>query len=135
MQHLFDYAEALGIDIDYMPLAHKGRDGEYDHRRQLIRLQPGMSARLKRSVLAHELAHAVFGDVPSKFGPVNAKQERRADEWAALRLIHLDDYREAELIREGHAPSMAHDLGVVTRIVHAYQRVIERELTRTGTRS
>lgn len=58
---------------------------------------------MRLSVLAHELAHAVFGDVPSKFGPVNAKQERRAEEWAALRLIDRTEYRCLEMAHEGRA--------------------------------
>lgn len=130
MRHLIDYADALGVTLEYAPL--EGRDGEYRHDKARIRLREGMTMRRTRSILAHELAHAVFGDIPSKHGPVNAKQERRADEWAALRLIHVDDYREVEHIRDGHAPSMAHDLGVITRLVHAYQRVLERELTSQG---
>lgn len=60
------------------------RDGEYLHRKRLIRLQRGMATRLHNSVLAHECAHALFADVPSPYGRVNAKQERRADEWARV---------------------------------------------------
>lgn len=128
MQHLFDFADMLGVTVEYARLKH--RDGEYRDDLKRIRLREGMSARLQRSILAHELGHAAFGDVPSKFGPQNARQERRADEWAALRLINLDQYREAELIRDGHVASIAHDLGVIDRIVTAYQRVLERELVR-----
>lgn len=117
--------EALGVRVEYSQL-RPGRDGEYIDSRKLIRLRPRMSARLHRSVLAHELAHAVFGDVPSQFGPVNAKQERRADEWAALRLIHHDDYERAEFLHSGHAGAIAHDLGVVRSIVEAYRRVLTR---------
>ena len=130
MDTLTDFARTLGLTIEYRRI--NGRDGEYSHDLKRIRLRPGMTQRLERSVLAHELAHAVLGDVPSKFGLVNVKQERRADEWAATRLISLDAYREAEMLREAHAPAMAHDLGVITRLVHAYQRVIERELTHWG---
>lgn len=124
-EHLQDALDALGVHIVTTPLTH-GRDGEYVHGRKLIRLRPGMSARLRRSVLAHECAHAVFGDVPTRFGPVHAKQERRADEWAALRLIHLDDYRHAEHIHGPHPGAIAHDLGVVRSIVEAYQRILTR---------
>ncbi len=128
MQQLFDFADMLGVTVEYARLKH--RDGEYRDDLKRIRLREGMSYRLQRSILAHELGHAAFGDVPSKFGPQKARQERRADEWAALRLINLDQYREAELIREGHVASIAHDLGVIDRIVEAYQRVLERELAR-----
>lgn len=124
-RYLVDLAEQAGVAIEYARLAN-GRDGEYIHRRKLIRLRTGMSARLHRSVLAHELAHAAFADVPSRFGPVHAKQERRAEEWAALRLIDLDDYRHFEQIHQGHAGAIALDLGVMRSIVHAYQAMLAR---------
>lgn len=122
--HLRELADTIGVTIEYAHL--RDRDGEYLHARKLIRLREGMAARRHRSVLAHELAHAAFGDVPSKFGPVNAKQERRADEWAALRLIHHDDYRHAEHIHDGHAGGIALELGVLASIVHAYRRLLHR---------
>lgn len=122
---LMDMLAALGVEVEYAEL-RPGRDGEYIHEIRRVRLRPGMSERLHRSVLAHETAHAVFGDEPSMFGPANAKQERRADEWAALRLIRHDDYRRAECIHHGHAGAIAHDLGVVRGIVDAYRRVLLR---------
>jgi Zn-dependent peptidase ImmA (M78 family) len=125
MQLLFDLAEMQGIRVEYARL--RGRDGEYRDDLRLIRLREGMSLRRMRSILAHELGHAAFGDVPTPYGPLHARQERRADEWAALRLISFEAYREAESVREGHVASMAHDLGVISRIVEAYQRVLERE--------
>lgn len=124
MHHLVDMATALGIVIEYVPMLR--RDGEYRHDLKRIRLRLGMTTRLERSILAHELGHAVFGDVPSRFGPVNAKQERRADEWAARQLIHVDDYRLAEEIHNGHVPAMAHDLGVISRLITAYQGILLR---------
>ncbi|MFI8593746.1 ImmA/IrrE family metallo-endopeptidase [Microbacterium sp. NPDC078428] len=123
--HLEQMAATLGVRIEYA-LLPPDRDGEYRHRHNVIRLRRGMPARLHRSVLAHELAHAVFGDTPSRFGPINAKQERRADEWAALRLIHTHDYRRAETIHDGHPGAIAVELGVVRSIVEAYQRVLTR---------
>lgn len=123
---LYDMAEALGVTVEHVDLSHLGRDGDYQHATKTIRLQKGMTRRLLRCTLAHELCHAIFGDTLSKFGPVNAKQERRADEWAALRLIHHDDYRIAELTRDGNVKLMAQDLDVVEDIVVAYQRVLLR---------
>lgn len=121
---LMDIADALGVRVKHVALNR--RDGEYLHGKKLIRLQEGMTIRHERSILAHEIAHAVFADVPSKFGPVNAKQERRADEWAALRLITPDEYRVAEERWDGHVGAMAYDLGVIARLVKAYQRVLLR---------
>ncbi len=124
MQYLFDLAEMQGVSIEYVPL--RNRDGEYRDDLKRIRLREGMTYRLTRWTLAHELGHAAFGDVPSMFEPENARQERRADEWAALRLIDLEQYREVEKLREGHVPSMAHDLDIVTKGVTAFQRILAR---------
>ncbi len=122
---LWAMVDALGLTVEYADLP-SDRDGEYDHDRKLIRLQRGMSPRLHRSVLAHEIAHAVFADVPSMFGPVNAKQERRADEWAALRLISIDEYRHAESLHHGHVEALAVELGVTVDLIEAFQRILLR---------
>jgi IrrE N-terminal-like domain len=121
---LLDMADALGVTVEYAKLAT--RNGEYRHDLKRIRLRDGMTIRQERSVLAHELAHAVFADVPSKFGPVSAKQERRADEWAALRLITPAAYRASEEAWDGHPAAIAYDLGVTTKLVTAFRRVLER---------
>jgi Zn-dependent peptidase ImmA (M78 family) len=122
---LEEMVTALGLRIEYAALP-PDRDGEYRPKHRVIRLRRGMPSRLHRSVLAHELAHAVFGDEPTHFGPRHAKQERRADEWAALRLIAHEDYRHAEAVRDGHPGAIAVDLGVVRSIVEAYQRILLR---------
>lgn len=126
MQQLYDFADALNVTIEYANLEHLDRDGDYHHRTKTIRLQHGMSYRLERCVLAHELAHAVFGDEPSMFGPANARMERRAEEWAALRLITPEAYREAEERCNGTPGCLAQELGVIDDIVTAYQRVLAR---------
>ncbi|MCC4906925.1 ImmA/IrrE family metallo-endopeptidase [Microbacterium sp. cx-59] len=124
-EYLEDLAAQAGIRIEYAHLRHS-RDGESYTDRKLIRLRPGMAARLHRCVLAHELAHHAFGDVPSHFGPVHSKQERRADEWAALRLISPADYRHVEELHSGHLGAMALELGVMRSIVEAFQAVLLR---------
>ncbi|RLP70900.1 ImmA/IrrE family metallo-endopeptidase [Mycetocola reblochoni] len=123
---LFELASVLNVTIEYSDLSDLGRDGDYNMQTNTIRLRDGMSHRLHRSVLAHELAHAKFGDTVSQFGPVNAKQEKRADEWAAARLIHPNDYRVAEYIHDGNVALVAQALDVVPSIVHAYQRTLLR---------
>lgn len=124
-EQIWGMLEAMGIAVEYTDLP-PDRDGEYDHAKKRIRLQRGMATRLHRSVLAHECAHAVFADVPSRFGPVNAKQERRADEWAALRLIDVDAYKRAEAIHHGHTEALAVELGVTVDLIEAYQRILLR---------
>lgn len=122
---LLDYADTIGVTIEYTRLP-ADRDGVYDHDARRIRLRRGMSARHHRSVLAHELGHAAFGDTATRFGPVHAKQERRAEEWAALRLINLDDYRHLEAVHAGHPGAIAVDLDVMRSTVIAFQGLLER---------
>lgn len=122
---LASLAESLGVTVAYGRLP-EDRDGEYCHATRTIRLRHGMHRRLHRSVLAHELGHAVFGDVPSTVEAVNAKQERRAEEWAALRLIEVDEYRQLEIHHRGHAGAIAVGLGVMTSTVRAFQGLLAR---------
>lgn len=121
--HLIHIAHELGLDVIERHGRHRG--GYHDGLRQ-IRLNPGMSQRVARSFLAHEIAHALFRDTPSPYGPARAKQERRAWEWAALYLVTPDAFAEAEAIREGHTASMAYDLGVSVEIVEAFRNLLTR---------
>lgn len=113
----------LGLTIIEAHGAHAGgfRAGE-----ATIRLLPGLSARDRRSVLAHEIGHYLLGHVPRAAGILHAKQERSASEWAASRLISIAAYRDAEGIREGHLESIAHDLDVHPQLVVIYRDMLER---------
>lgn len=122
---IYETLDALGVSVEFCDLPDD-RDGEYVHAKRLVRIKHDLLGRRYRSTLAHECCHAVFGDVTSKFGPVNAKQERRADEWAALRLIDLDDYRRQEARHEGHAEAMAVSLNVTVDLVDAFRRILLR---------
>lgn len=77
-------------------------------------------------MIAHELAHAVLGHTPTADRSIRARQERRADEWAARLLISADTYAEAEKARGTHPASLAFELGVTIEIVTAYQRLLRR---------
>lgn len=103
-----------------------GTRGGFDPLSRTIRLDPGMSGRTRRSVLAHELAHAVLGHVPTTARLPRERQERRADEWAARLLITPSAYAEAEAVRGPHAPSLAFELGVTVELVLAFQRLLDR---------
>lgn len=123
--YLEDLARQGGIRIEYGRVP-AGRDGHSWTDRKLTRLRPGMHARLNRCVLAHELGHHALAHTPSPFGPVHAKQERAAEEWGALRLITLDDYRHVEELRDGHVGAMALELGVMRTTLEAFQAVLLR---------
>lgn len=117
--------DRLGVTVKVCRLP-RAIDGEYVHERRLIRLKRGMASRLYRTTLAHECGHAVYGDLPTRFGPVHWKQERRAETWAALALIDLDGYRDAERRHDGNVEAMAVTLDVTTDLVEAYRRMLLR---------
>lgn len=121
--HLIDIAVELGLTVVERKGHHRG--GYHDGLKQ-IRINPGMSRRVTRCFLAHEIAHALFRDVPSVYGPVKAKQERRAWEWAACYLIDPAAFAEVERVRDGHAPAMAYDLDVTVELITAFRRVLSR---------
>lgn len=100
--------------------------GGFEPSSRTIRLDPGMSARTTRSVLAHELGHAVLGHLPTDDARIRAQQERQADEWAACRLITPRAYAEAEETRGPHLASLAFELDVTIELVLAYQRRLRR---------
>lgn len=125
MRMLYKLVEELGVELVYTDLPPE-YNGLYDRATHAVYVQEGLAYRLHRHTLAHELGHAYYGDAPSPFGPVNWKQERRANEWAALRLIQREAYKRAELIRGGHVGAMAYELGVIDKTVVAYQRTLQR---------
>lgn len=123
MHDMIKLAGELGLTV----LERRGNHaGGYHAGSRVIRLDPNLPRRVARSVLAHEIAHHVFGDRPSPYGPVRAKQERRANEWAALRLITPEAFAEVEQQRDGHTASMAHDLDVIPELVDAFRSLLLR---------
>jgi Zn-dependent peptidase ImmA (M78 family) len=129
MQHLLQLAEEQRLQV----IEQAGRTrGGYDPATQTIRLNPGMSVRTTRSVLAHELGHACLGHCPAPTSVVRASQERQADEWAACRLITPQAYAEAEEVRGPHLASLAFELGVTIELVTAYQRLLRESLLVAG---
>lgn len=126
MQALYDYATRLDVRIEYTNLTLAERVGEFDLPTRTVYLQHGMTWRLERSTLAHELAHATFSDELTIFARINAKMERRADEWAAAFLINANEYAEAEEKYGSDTKWIAQEVGVIERIVIAHERRLQR---------
>lgn len=100
--------------------------GGFDPARRVIRIAPGMSRRTTRSVLAHELGHAVLSHAPTTHPVLRERQERQADAWAARLLITPRSYAVAEEIRGPHPASLAHELDVTVELIAAYQDFLRR---------
>jgi len=73
-----------------------------------------MSAIQDRSVLTHELAHVCLGHRDA-----TPRQELQADRWAARKLVHPDELRQAA--RHNPDPGIwCHDLNVSASLLDRY---------------
>jgi hypothetical protein len=93
------------------------RRGEYRDDHGLIVLNHRLTRAQATACLAHEVAHAVFGDRCST-PPV----ERRADEYGASLIISVRDYRKAERAVGHHSGALADELGVTPKLIEAWRR-------------
>lgn len=80
-------------------------------------LNLGLTHRQATACLAHELAHAVFGDDCS-----SPAVERRAWEYAAAFLVTPGEYALAEAIVGHHTSALAIELGVTPKLIEAWRR-------------
>ena len=118
---LIDLAHAYGICIYWRPLS-RGRRGLWDASTRSIWIDPRLSGRATRSLLAHELGHAALGHI----GPQPEFREREAWEWAARYLIHPCDYADAEAVHGPHRGALAEALDLSREVITAYRRTLER---------
>lgn len=116
-------AEHMGVRLK----RHSGGPpGWYDHRRRIISTRRGMSIQQYKSVLAHELGHAHYGDTPTGNGFYDQRQERRADEYAARLLINPTDFEAAAAWHHGHLPAIADELEVTKHLLKTWTTLTER---------
>jgi len=125
MQHLLFAAAQLGVRVHVAHLDDPEVLGCYDHARAAIFLSMDLTPFEMRSVLAHELGHAYFGDSCS-----TGANERRAERYAATLLITPDAYAMAEAI-DPHPEAIAEELQVTADIVRTYQEQCLQRLGRT----
>lgn len=111
-------AESMGVQLQ----RHTGGPpGWYDHHRRIISTRRGQSIGQYKSVLAHELGHAHYGDTPTGNGHYDQRQERRADEYAARLLISPVEFEAAATWHQGHLPAIADELEVTKHILKTWQ--------------
>lgn len=116
-------AESMGVQL------HRHTDGPpgwYDHHRRIISTRRGQSIGQYKSVLAHELGHAAYGDTPTGNGHYDQRQERRADEFAARLLISPVEFEAAAAWHQGHLPAIADELEVTQHLLRTWTTLIER---------
>jgi len=119
---LFELAERSGIEIRWEDLGE--RHGEY--LRGVITLNPHRPDKVQRIVLAHELGHAWHSHQPTSDPRRKARQEREADEHAAMLLVQPWQHRHAELMYGPSVGAVAAELGVPARFVERLRDVVKR---------
>lgn len=120
--NLYALAHKLGLTV----VTHHGHaKGYYHHPSRTISLRDNLTERQLRSTLAHEIGHAVRGDIPT--GTIfDQRAERAADHFAANLLITEEAYIESEQRHDGRLDPMAHDLGVTVHLLKTWRRLHER---------
>lgn len=118
---LFAHAADLELLVEWADLGDRRR-GEYRDDERLIVLNHRLTRAQATACLAHEVAHAVFGDRCS-----TPAVERRADEYGASLIINVRDYQRAERLVGEHPGALADELEVTPRLVHAWRRWYARK--------
>jgi hypothetical protein len=119
---LLAHAADLGLDVEWEDLGDVRR-GLYLRDEDLIVLNRRLTRAQATATLAHEIGHAVFGDVRST-PPV----ERRASEFGASLVIDVADYERAERLVGPHLGALADELDVTPHLVEAWQRWYRQRL-------
>lgn len=83
----WEHAAQLGLIVRRTPAL--GTLGLYEHGHIWVR--DNLTRRVEKSVLTHEIAHALHGHEPTKDPVLHARNEHVADRDAARRLIDVDD--------------------------------------------
>lgn len=117
----WEHAAQLGLIVRRTPAL--GTLGLYE--RGNIWLRDDMTRRVERSVLTHEIAHALHGHEPTKDLVLHARNERVADRAAARRLIDYDDLARCAAITDDLG-AWALELDVTGWILEARLRDLEK---------
>lgn len=117
-------AELFGVQVIETDGLDPRWNGMYRHQKRIIYLRKGLDPWKKRSIFAHELAHAFYRDEAHG----DPRTEKRANQWAAQLLISKDEYRAAELLHGPHPGAIAHELGVTPDVVNTWRDIYVRAL-------
>ncbi|UOQ57203.1 ImmA/IrrE family metallo-endopeptidase [Leucobacter allii] len=126
MQRLVTFADSIAVTWEFTFDLDPNRPGNYSDEARHIKILDGMTYIKTICSFAHELGHAVLRHVESIFPHVNERQERAADEWAAHFLIDVEEYKLAEAKYGSRTDWIAQELGVLERLVIAFEGTLDR---------
>jgi hypothetical protein len=95
-----------------------GAHAWYYHRLRAIVMDKRLTQVERRSAIAHELGHAIRGDLPCGSDVLDARQESVVEQWAARKLIELPALADA-LKWSDDPEEVADALWVTTDLLHA----------------
>lgn len=113
LEELLARAESMGITIHWD--ADSERQAYWVQAMDAIVLRDAMTQRRTKSLLAHELGHAHYGDWCSA-----PKAEKRAWRYAANLLIDPDAFDDAVHVYGPHMGAIARQLDVLVDVVRAH---------------
>lgn len=120
MRGLYENAIELGVTVRFGDPG-RGRIACYIDRCRIIVIRPGMRRAQARSALAHELGHAAHRDTTTGHPLYDARQERRADLYAARLLICPSAVARAERLHGPHLGMIARELDVTPRLLAVWR--------------
>lgn len=99
--------------------------GWFPYSRRIL-YRPGLYEAETLCAIAHELAHAYYGDDYAEDHLRDTRQEMRADRWAARVLITASAYEQAESLVGSHPGALASELEVTVEYIHIWRDLYER---------
>lgn len=99
----------------------KGDLAGYFHQSRRVLYKLGLPYVELVCAVAHEIGHVVHGDEYTTDPVRYARQEARADRWAAGALITEKSYRDAELVVGSHGGALAAELNVTIEYIHIWR--------------
>lgn len=119
--NLHQIAESMGITLQHHDRenAHTLK-GWYDPDSGIISTRRDLGIAEYRSTLAHELAHAYYGDLLTGNELLDQRMEHRADRWAAQLLLDQAEVESTLRWHDHHRRSAAHDLEVTEHLLDVW---------------
>lgn len=111
----FMHAALLGLTASWERMDGPSVWGYYVHTERTVVLNYQLSSLQSRSTMAHEVQHALHGDVPMLHGPKHDARERRTECLAAAMLIDPLEFLEVHEQKEGRFIPMWRALNVAPR--------------------